>query len=154
MKKLFVAVLLFVCASATAQTTYILVRHAEKEATASGDQMNSKDPNLSKEGLERAKLLAHILEKQKIDAIFSTNFSRTRSTAKPLADANGLEIQIYDKQPDLSKVKGTVVIVGHSNTIPALANTLIGKEQFKTFDDSDYGNLLIIKDGFLTHLRY
>jgi hypothetical protein len=51
-------------------------------------------------------------------------------------------------------MKGTVVICGHSNTIPALANILIGKEQYKTFDDSDYGNLLIIKDGTVTHLRY
>jgi hypothetical protein len=33
---------------------------------------------------------------------------------------------------------------GHSNTIPQIANLLSGKEEFKNFADTDYGNLLII----------
>lgn len=141
------AILIFVCASASAQTTYILVRHAEKEDVA-------KDPGLSAGGQERAKRLAAMLSSQQIDAIYSTNFNRTKNTVKPLADAKGLQITTYEKQPDVAAMKGTVVICGHSNTIPALANILIGKEQYKTFEDSDYGNILIIKDGTVTHLRY
>ncbi len=148
MRKLLVLLLLLVVISEVkAQTTFILIRHAEKEATGT-------DPHLTKEGEERAKRLASMLEQQHIDAIYSTNYNRTKSTVKPLADAKGIQIQIYDKQPDIANLGGTVVIVGHSNTIPALANLLIGKEQFKAFDDHDFGNLLIIKDGSVTHLRY
>lgn len=137
-------VLVFVSASVKAQT-FILVRHAEKEATGT-------DPNLTKEGEARALSLAKLLEMQKIDAIYSTNFNRTKNTVKPLADAKGLTIRT--DEPDLSSLKGTIVICGHSNTIPQLANKLIGKEEFKNFDDKDFGNILIIKDGSVTHLRY
>jgi 2,3-bisphosphoglycerate-dependent phosphoglycerate mutase len=140
-------VLVFFCSTAFAQTTFILVRHAEKEATGT-------DPGLTKEGEERAESLVKLLEKQNIDAIYSTNFNRTKNTIKPLAESKGLEVQLYEKQPDITRLKGTVVICGHSNTIPALANLLIGKEQFETFDDKDFGNILIIKDGSVTHLRY
>ena len=141
-------VLVFLSLSVSAQT-FILVRHAEK---GSGD-----DPALTREGDARAQSLVKLFEKQKIDGIYSTNFNRTKNTVKPLADSKGLQITTYEKQPDLSGLKGTkgtYVICGHSNTIPALANLLIGKEEFKAFDDSDYGNLLIIKDGSVTHLRY
>jgi 2,3-bisphosphoglycerate-dependent phosphoglycerate mutase len=146
MKRLLV-LLIFVCATASAQTTFILVRHAEKES-------GGTDPQLSAAGQQRALALAKLLDHQKIDAIYSTNFNRTRSTVKPLADAKGLEIRVYDKQPDLDQLNGIIVICGHSNTIPALANELLGKEQFKTFDDSDYGNVLIINGMSVIHLRY
>ncbi len=152
MRSLLVA-LVFLSVSVSAQTTYILVRHAEKES-GSSNQMMSNDPMLSKEGEARALSLAKLLEKQPIDAIYSTNYNRTRNTVMPLAEAKGIAVQIYEKQPDVANMKGTVVICGHSNTIPALANLLIGKEQFKNFEDSDYGNILIIKDGSLIHLRY
>jgi len=145
--RIVVILLLFVSTHSFAQTTFILVRHAEKEATGS-------DPDLTREGQARAQSLVHLLEKQQVDAIYSTNFNRTKNTVKPLADSKGLQIMVYEKQPDVAAMKGTVVICGHSNTIPALANQLIGKEQYKTFDDTDYGNILIIKDGSVTHLRY
>jgi 2,3-bisphosphoglycerate-dependent phosphoglycerate mutase len=146
MKRLF-PLLIFFCASASAQTTFILIRHAEKENTAN-------DPGLSKEGEERAQALVKMFGQQKIDAIYSTNFSRTKNTVKPIADAKGITIQIYEKEPAINKLTGTVVICGHSNTIPALANKLIGKDQFKTFEDSDYGNILIITGNSVTHLRF
>lgn len=144
--RVLLLVLILISAGAKAQT-FILIRHAEKEATGT-------DPNLTKEGEERAKRLVSMLEKQHIDAIYSTNFNRTKNTVKPLAEAKGLTVITYDKQPDVANLKGTIVIAGHSNTIPALANQLLGKEQFKNFDDNDFGNILIIKDGSVTHLRY
>lgn len=88
-------------------------------------------------------------------------------TVEPLAEAKKLEIQSYDwKSPEdfLSKLLadhagGTVVISGHSNTTPFLANTLLGDEKFKQFDDSDYGNILVITasslgSGQLLHLSF
>ncbi|HEX8060297.1 MAG TPA: phosphoglycerate mutase family protein [Cyclobacteriaceae bacterium] len=143
------AVLMFACASASAQTTFILVRHAEKET--------GNDPVLTTAGQQRALSLVKLLEQQKVDAIYSTNFNRTKSTVKPLADAKGINIQSYEKEPDIEKLLkagGTVVICGHSNTIPALANKLLGKQQFTNYADDDYGNLLIINGASVTHLRY
>jgi hypothetical protein len=37
-----------------------------------------------------------------------------------------------------------LIICGHSNTVPALANYLIGKDSYKAFEDSDYGNIIIV----------
>jgi len=38
---------------------------------------------------------------------------------------------------------GTVLIVGHSNTIPRLANELAGQSDFSDLDDATYDNLFI-----------
>lgn len=160
MKKLLV-LFLFVYAGAYAQsdvTTFVLVRHAEKES--------GNDPVLTAEGKQRALNLQKILDKQKINAVLSTNFNRTKNTVQPLAEAKGITVQTYEslKQPQLeeliSKNKGGVVLIcGHSNTTPALANLLLGSDQFKAWDDSDYGNILIVAvtavgKGTVTHLRY
>jgi broad specificity phosphatase PhoE len=158
MRNLAIVLLFFVCATASAQTTFILVRHAEKEVS------DSKDPMLSKAGQERAQALARLLEKQKIDAIMSTNYHRTKTTVEPVASAKGITVQTYEslKEPEVTKLidtGGTILICGHSNTIPALANVLVGKNQFANYDDSDYGNVLIITataigKATVTHLRY
>ena len=54
---------------------------------------------------------------------------------------------------------GTIVICGHSNTTPAIVNYLTGhKDEFKTFDDTDYRNVVIVSrydgEGKVTWLRY
>jgi broad specificity phosphatase PhoE len=125
-------------------TTFILVRHAEKGNDGS-------DPELKPEGLDRAMKLATMLKNTPVDAVYSSNYKRTRNTVFPLAKEKGIEIQTYDAGKSevidtiLSKYAGgTVVICGHSNTVPQLANVLTGKQDFKNFEDSDYGNLLII----------
>jgi len=158
--RLLIVFFIFVCGSAFAQTTFILVRHAEKEASPA----DPKNPLLSKEGQGRAQALMHLLETQKIDMIMSTDFNRTKQTVEPTATAKSINIQTYQslKEPDLTKLLNdgtTILICGHSNTIPALANLLTGKDQFKNYDDSDYGNILIVSvtsvgHGNVTHLRY
>lgn len=157
MRLIICAFFVMVCAEAFAQTTFILVRHAEKEGTG-------KDPVLTKEGEERSRALVQLFDKQKIDAIMSTNFNRTRNTVEPIAKAKGINTQIYGSmnEPDVVKLidaGGTVLICGHSNTIPALANLLLGKNQFANYEDSDYGNILIITTSAIgkatvTHLKY
>lgn len=142
-------------------TTFILVRHAEKVD-------DSKDPELSPAGIERAELLTRMLSETEINAVYSTNLSRTTETIRRIAEQNETDIKYYSVQdPDktaniwLDKHIGNVVIVsGHSNTTPTFANALLGREHFKgPFDESDYGNLLIItitstEDRRLLHLRY
>jgi broad specificity phosphatase PhoE len=142
--------LLLVGLTAAQKKTIILVRHAEK-----ADQ-TSQDPELSAEGKQRAERLGKIVKKYRPGAIYSTDFKRTRDTAAPLAARRKLKIEVYDpKNPaallDMmmkSKTKRFLVI-GHSNTIPGLANLLGKKEVFKNLDDAEYGVIWIvrIKDG-------
>jgi broad specificity phosphatase PhoE len=126
-------------------TTFILVRHAEKVADG------SKDPELKPEGNERAARLAAMLKQTKVDAIYSTDFRRTKNTVLPYATEKNLSLNIYEafKETELENMLkkhagGTVLISGHSNNIPWIANRLLGKEEYGDFADDDYGNLLII----------
>jgi broad specificity phosphatase PhoE len=135
--------------------TIILVRHAEK-AAAQSDM--SADPELSADGKQRAERLAKTIGRYKPGAVYSTDYKRTRDTAVPTAKRRDLEVQLYDaKKPDelidrIMKAKTKrFLIVGHSNTIPGLANLLAKKEIFKNLDDAEYGViwLIRIKDGQL-----
>ncbi|NVK84479.1 MAG: histidine phosphatase family protein [Cytophagia bacterium] len=165
MKKLFVLVLMLGLAisPALAQndlTTFILVRHAEK----SDD--DPRDPSLSAEGEARAKKLAEVLADQSITAVYSTPFKRTKTTAEPVAASKGLTVETYDfrsqtyLQEMLEKHQGgTILISGHSNTTPMVANTLIGKESFQTLDESEYGMIFIVTvsevgKGTVTVVKY
>jgi broad specificity phosphatase PhoE len=129
--------------------TIILVRHAEKDASATADP---GDPALSAEGAERAKLLVKRIKKYKPGAVFSTDYKRTRETAGPMAARRHKQIEIYDaKKPDelinrimTSKTK-RFLVVGHSNTVPGLANLLLKKKLFQQLDESEFGTIWIIK---------
>jgi hypothetical protein len=91
--------------AATAATAHqhafslVLVRHAEKAA-------ESADPPLSAAGRERALRLADRLEAMGIEAVWSSDYRRTRATAIPLASRLGLEVRAYDPRalaaPDLA----------------------------------------------------
>ena len=145
MKYLIVALLMLGSTVCGAQTTVILVRHAEKI------QDDSKDPGLTKEGTARSQELLRVLENAEIDEIYTTPFNRTRLTVEPLAKRFDLEVQEYnpfDLPAIAEKVKlagkKTLVFSGHSNTTPILANLLLGYEKFKPLNEKDYDNLYII----------
>lgn len=131
--------------AAQVPTTFILVRHAEKE------QDGTKDPELSAEGKARAIRLATLLQNTAISAIYSTPFKRTQNTIAPLATSKGIEVNLYEgsKPEEIDRMLkqhpgGTVLVVGHSNTIPGVANYLTGQNAIKNFEDSEYGHLLIV----------
>jgi len=136
-------------ASAQGRKLIVLIRHAEKETA---EMTDSADPPLTAAGNQRAERLAKIIRKYHPGAIYSTNTVRTRSTVEPLAKKRGLTVQIYDgsKPQDLvnsimsSKTK-RFVIVGHSNTIPPLANLLVKKELFKNLEDNEYSVIWLIR---------
>ncbi len=150
MKKILPSILFLmaILTAAMAQqtiTTVILMRHGEKVNDG------TDDPALTSQGLERATRLAELLKNTTVDAIYSSPFQRTRNTIAPLAQAKGLAVQTYDpKKPEeidaiLKKHAGhTVVVCGHSNTKPRMANRLLGKAQFKDFEETEFGNLLVI----------
>lgn len=136
---------LSVVADAQTITTVILVRHAEKGTD------DPKDPELSEAGKQRAQHLAQVLKEIKVDAIYSTPYKRTRNTVAPLAEAKGVSVLNYDpaKKEEVDQMLqkfagGTIVIAGHSNTMPGLANYLTGKTEFQNFDDNDYDNLMVV----------
>jgi broad specificity phosphatase PhoE len=141
-------------------TTFILIRHAEKLAEG------GNDPFLSPEGNARAKRLQALLEKTELDAIYTTPYKRTRGTVEPVAHAKGLIIREYEPQKPTAieemlhtHAGKTILVSGHSNTIPEIANWLTGSEKFTTFNEDDYGNVMVVcvltkGQAVVTWLRY
>lgn len=139
----------------SAATTIILVRHAEKEATGN-------DPALSAAGTRRAERLPRVFEKLRPDAFFATPYLRTQQTIAPWAKQTGKTVQSYDPRDQaafaetLKKQAGkTLVVAGHSNTIPALVNLLLGADQYQPLADTVYSQLWVveIKNGAATHRK-
>jgi broad specificity phosphatase PhoE len=144
MYKLFFITLLFMLASCS--NTYYIVRHAEKEAQA---QNMTSDVELTIDGRARAESLKSILSDKKITTIFSTNFKRTKSTARPLSEATGIAITDYDSRDSgfidkLKNLKKNVLVVGHSNTVDDILNGLIGEARLTDLADTRYGDLFIV----------
>ncbi|MBL7856809.1 MAG: histidine phosphatase family protein [Cyclobacteriaceae bacterium] len=126
-------------------TTFILIRHAEKASDG------TDDPDLKPEGVLRANKLVDMFSDTPIAAIYSTNFKRTKNSVRPLAQAKEILIEEYEAfQADpidamLARHAGeTILICGHSNNIPWIANLLIGTEQYSDFQDTEYNTMLIV----------
>ena len=123
-----------------------LVRHAEKAASEDGD------PPLTGIGQQRADRLRTILKDANIGQVYSSDYQRTRSTGMPLAEQINQDLNLYNpgNLPGFSKKLladskgGNALIVGHSNTTPQLVNLLVGKDQYNSIDESDYGNLFVV----------
>ena len=138
--------------------TVVMVRHAETAAAL-------EDPGLSASGEERARILAGMLEFAGIKAIYTTELRRTRETARPVAALTGVDPVVLPAA-DLQELvrtltrdhRGeTVLVVGHSNTLPRLAEAL--GEPIPEISETDYGNIYILRTGpfvpaWLTRLRY
>jgi broad specificity phosphatase PhoE len=108
--------------------TFLLVRHAEKTAD------DPRDPSLTPAGGARARRLAAEMRDAPLVAVYSTDTRRARSTALPAARMHGLAVTAYDARKADAFARelrarhpaGLVLIVGHSNTVPALAAALCG----------------------------
>ncbi len=125
-------------------STIFLVRHAEK-----ADEPED-DPGLTPEGRERARDVARLLVDAEITHVHSSDFERTRHTGQPLADELGLSMNLYDHGdpgPFLDEVMATPgrhVIVGHSNTLPDLAERLGGDGYGEIVEAWEYNRLYIL----------
>lgn len=118
------------CAGVQAQdaaTTFIVVRHAEKADDG------SRDPPLSSAGRTRAQALAVHLSTSPLAAAYATPFRRTQQTAEVVAATHGIAVSTYDPAVAPSDFaatlrarhhRGTVLVVGHSNTVPGLVAAL------------------------------
>ncbi|QXP67983.1 histidine phosphatase family protein [Polaribacter sp. AHE13PA] len=144
---LFVFAFTFITAcSSDETTTYYLIRHAEKDRT----NKSNRNPNLNKNGIERAEKWANHFKNVPFDAIYSTNYNRTIETATPTAEDKKLEILKYNPSKMYDSIfqqetKGkTVLIVGHSNTTPAFVNKILGEKKYEDIDDNNNANLYIV----------
>lgn len=122
---IFFVALLMISFSCT--TTYFVVRHSEKLD-------NTENSPLSIAGLERANTLRDTLASKGIDSVFASVRLRTQQTAQPTASLSGTTIQVLPTDPDsgllgrLRRINGkNVLVVGHSNTVPQIVQTLSGR---------------------------
>ena len=142
---IFVFTLFIACASDKV-TRYYLIRHAEKDRTNN----TNKNPNLNSDGVIRAEKWAKNFENIKLDGVYSTDYNRTQQTAAPTAKSKGLIVQSYNPSKMYDSIfkkntKGkTVLVVGHSNTTPVFANTILGQKKYKNMADNDNASLYIV----------
>jgi broad specificity phosphatase PhoE len=138
-------------ATAAPVTTVILVRHAERATEP------ANDPVITAEGQDRARRLLQVVKDAGVNAILTTQFQRTKLTAQPVAEALGLTPEVVAASGQShpaevakhirEKLSGkTVLVVGHSNTINAIAAAL-GAAHPGVIEDSVYDNLYVVTLG-------
>jgi len=135
-------------AAAPPATVVIVVRHAER-APGSGD------PPISEAGQARARALAEIGKAAGVSAVITTQLQRTRQTAQPLVEALGITPVVVNTQSDVAKHAAdvaaavrqfagkTVLVVGHSNTVPAIVAAL-GGPAYKDLCEPEYDSLITL----------
>jgi phosphohistidine phosphatase SixA len=160
---------------ASKSTKVVIVRHAEKGATAPDDA----DTPLTKDGEKRAETLARMLKVSGVSEVFSTQvpkasgkpgkqYKRTKETVNNYADPKSITIQYYDYSTQGTQnlvklikskkyVGKSILVAGHSDTVPNLVESLGVKPAPKI--DDEFNNLLLVTiapDGStsLTHLKY
>jgi phosphohistidine phosphatase SixA len=136
--------------------TVFLARHAEKETTP------PDDPLLTEAGKERAQVLMRMLAGAGIKTIYTSQFLRTKNTAEPLAKQLGIETTILPVKMDsknprkvseesfnevVAKVYEhggeSLLIVGHSNTVPEIIKRL-GGDKVPSIDDKEFDDLFVV----------
>ena len=150
--------------SADAPALTVLVRHADRAATP------ADDPPLTAAGMKRAEDLAAAVHDTRFSAILATDFVRTRDTARPVASTLGIVPETVPRkgQPADQHVKaiegavhryagGAVLVVNHSDTLPAIIAALSGP-RIVPICDSIYDDLFmlvpIVGKMQLVHSRY
>jgi broad specificity phosphatase PhoE len=143
-------------------TIVVIVRHAEKAAEP------ANDPPLTAVGAERAQALAAALKDSKVGAVLHTPTTRTRDTARPVAELFGLTPQVLPLGPATTHADAvaaavkehagkTVVVVGHSNTIMNYIAALGGPKRGELCDhqyDGLYTVVIAHGEATLVEGRY
>lgn len=153
---------------AASATTVVIVRHAEAVPDS------GTDPVLSEAGLARANALAETLADAGVKAVITTQYQRTALTGGPLAAAAkvplikesigggpaGLDAYARNAVQTVRAkyAGGTVVIIGHSNTVPALVKAFSGVDVGEIAHDS-YDRMFVVTlrpdgSGSVVRARY
>jgi len=130
-------------------TTVIVVRHAEKAAQPEAD------PHLSPDGRARAETLARALKDAGVTAVITTQYRRTVETGAPTAREFRLTPVVVSETSQIPKhasavaeavmkhAGGTVLVVGHSNTVAAIVQAL-GAPRPAELCDAEYDALFVV----------
>jgi broad specificity phosphatase PhoE len=141
-------------------TTLLAVRHADIDLPpAVGD----RNPPLNAAGRRRADDLARLVGRAGVGAILTSEADRTQQTAAPTAQLLGLVPQVAPEPDVLAKrlrageLGDVVLLVGHSNTVPAFVAALGGRPP--TIDEREFHNLFVVTvpevgPATVLHLRY
>jgi broad specificity phosphatase PhoE len=139
----------FVSYRSATTTTIVVVRHAERVMGT------IDDPPLVPEGERRAERLAQMFGDVKadngLDAIYVSDTRRAQQTAAPLAQRLGMQTTVYAAADVNGTARrllrehrgGRALIVGHSNTVPALIEKLSG-QTVPAIDENEYDNIYIV----------
>ena len=152
------AALLLLVAAACATTpgdppvpSAYVMRHLQKA--------EGQDPALNAEGQANARRLIDFFADDPPGAIYVSTTRRALETAGPLAAKLRVTVKEYDPRdtPGLvARVKaepGTVLVVGHSNTVPEIVAQLGGARP-ADLAETDYGDIFRVKrDGSVDRLR-
>lgn len=137
-------------------TRIIIIRHAPKIVSKKNgdDSIHKSELGLSSEGKRRAEGLANLANEYSVAAIYSTNFKRTKDTVAPLAKKTNLTINLnikpFDYDNQLNDIlqnhsRKTVVIVGHSNTVPGFINHILPERNMPNLEHNAYNDIFFIK---------
>ena len=156
MKRQLALLLFFIGASLHAQTTIILVRHAERASQAMDSPLNDA-------GFARARELARVLADVNVSAVYATSFIRTQQTVAPLAEERHLKPVILETSETYARdliadinehhKNQTVVVASHSDRIPAILKEL-GVANPPEVKTTEYDDLFVFTAPKLLILRY
>ncbi len=125
-----------------------LVRHAEK--------LTGQDPLLTVDGNKRAGDLMRVLKDKHIRHIYVTEYKRTQNTGDSLRIQRGIDTvhywsdtacaNLFQKIQANADTKGSILIIGHSNTIPTIIRKLgIVNYPLDDIPSTAFDNLFIIR---------
>ncbi len=129
----------------------VLVRHGEKAA------VGGSDPSLSEAGVARAQALADAMAMLTPNAIMVTSLKRTAETAAVVAAKTGVAptvigidgggaAHVAAVAAAVRKASGVVLVVGHSNTVPAVV-TALGGPKLPDICDASYATMFVLTPG-------
>ena len=122
-------------------TTVLLVRHADRDGNL--DQLKA-------EGFVRAGVLAHVVDKAGLDALIRSDAVRAQQTAEPTATAEALtpivltanDVTAFVDEIRTNHRGQTVLVVGHSDTVPQIIAGLGGPAV--TITSTEFDNFYVL----------
>ena len=132
----------------SSESVYYFIRHAEKDRS----NPENKNPELNQQGKMRALNWLYFFKEIPLEKIYSTNYKRTVQTIKKIAEEKNITISYYSPEKiDIENFKKqnksmSILVVGHSNTTPALVNLIIGQNKFEKMDDNDNSTMFVVRE--------
>jgi phosphohistidine phosphatase SixA len=126
-----------------AETVVVVARHADRLP-------GQKTDELAAAGVARSRELARVLEKAGVSVIVHSDTQRAAQTAAPLAAAAGITPVVLPAK-DYAAIAGEVrkhpggalLIVGHSNTVPAII-TALGGPPLPDLGEAEFDDLFML----------